>query len=194
LFSNDFSKFIDSINEISVWDDACLSRGAIAAFVHGRADLAVVEALSAVDRARLIRDVVVVDPFVGVVRLATVASKVFVFAGDDHLGRQVDVGPGAVSSYFNSIRQSRGSCVSPAGTTIERHVLVAHLSDQIGTIGIVPDPLVRQVDINQRSFDDGSTFVRVVSVARVLRLHIFLSQNHLAGNKARSYEVLHILN
>ena len=76
LFAIDMTEFINAIDHVLVWHEAGLTWVAVAANVHGRADLAVVQTLSAVDGASLIGDFVISHVFEGVVSLTTVAAIV----------------------------------------------------------------------------------------------------------------------
>jgi hypothetical protein len=164
--SDDFTELFDSVNVVGVRDVASLTRGAVTADVHSGAQLAVVEALGAVDGAGLISHFVVVHPFISVVCLTTVAAKIFIFTGDDNLGRYVDIGPGSVTGDLDAIRESGGGGVGPAGTAVLGDVLVADIGKVVGVVDIVPEPLFGEVsDVNERGDDDGGCLVVVVHVA-----------------------------
>ena len=65
--------------------------------------MAVVVAASQIDRARFIGHFIVSHVLVSVVRVATVTAEIFSLTRDDLLRRNVDVGPGSISSNFDSI-------------------------------------------------------------------------------------------
>jgi hypothetical protein len=106
LLTGDVTEFINSVDEILVWDEACLTWVAVTADVHGRANLTVVETTSAVDGASLISDFVLGHPLEGVVSLTTVASLVGSLTRDDDLRGDVHIGPGGLSSDLYAIGKS----------------------------------------------------------------------------------------
>ena len=99
------AEFIYTIDVILVWDETSFSRDAVSADVHWRAYLAVVKTATSVDRASLISDFIEVHPFEGVISLTSVTAIVFHFAGNEHLGRYVNIGPGGITSDLNAIRE-----------------------------------------------------------------------------------------
>jgi hypothetical protein len=162
----DLTELIDLVHVVGVRDVASLTRGAVTADVHGGTHLAIVKALSAVDRAGLVSHFIVVHPFVGVVCLTTVATQILIFTGDDNLGRYVDVGPGSVTGNLDTVRERRGGGVGPAGTAVLGDVLVADVGKVVGAVDIVPEPLFGEIsDVDERGVDDGGSLVVVVLVA-----------------------------
>lgn len=160
LLTGDSAEFVNTVDEVLVGDEAGLAGVAVTAHVHGGADLTVVETAGAVDGASLIGDLVVGHPLEGVVGLTTVATLVLGLARDDDLGRDVDVGPGGVTSDLDSIGESRGGGVGPAGTTVLGDVLVTDVGDHVLAADLVPFPLGGQVvDVL-----DGSVDARLASV------------------------------
>ena len=105
LLTGDMTELINSVDEILVWDEACLTWVAVTADVHRRANLSIVETTSAVDGASLISNFVLRHPLESVVGLTTVASLVGCLTRDDNLRGDVDIGPGSLSSDLNTIRE-----------------------------------------------------------------------------------------
>jgi hypothetical protein len=106
LLTGDVTELINSVDEILVGDEACLTWVAVTADVHGGANLSVVETTSAVDGASLISDFVLGHPLEGVVSLTTVASLVGSLTRDDDLRGDVHIGPGGLSSDLYAIGKS----------------------------------------------------------------------------------------
>lgn len=62
--------------------------------------------------------------------------------------------------------------MSPAGTTIERNVLIPDVGQVVGIIDIIPQPLVGKLHILEFGLDDrGSGLVRLL-VARLIFSHV----------------------
>ena len=76
---------------------------AVAAESHSAAADTVIPASRLVNRASFICDVVLMDPFVCIVGITTMATVVFLFAGDQNLRSDVDVGPGSFALDFDSV-------------------------------------------------------------------------------------------
>ena len=43
--------------------------------------------------------------------------------------------------------------MGPAGSTVLRNVLISQVSEVVNTVGIVPHPVIRQIDTLERSAD-----------------------------------------
>jgi len=169
LLTGDLAELLDTVDHVLVGDEASLTWVAVAADVHGGTELTVVVALGAVDGASLIGDLVVGHPLEGVVSLTTVAAIVFLLAGDDDLGGDVDIGPGGLTGTLNSIRDSRGGGVGPAGTTVLGDVLVADVGNHVHTVDVVPLPGVWEGTGDERGVDAGSGSVGVANAARLVK-------------------------
>lgn len=113
-------------------------RQAVLALDLSGAAHAVVEAVRLVGRAGLVGDVVPVDPLVGSARVAAVAALVHILAADQHLGGQVHVGPGGLPRDLDSVAQSRRSRERPAGTAINRNMLVPLEGQVVGAVDVAP--------------------------------------------------------
>lgn len=61
------------------------------------------------------------------------------------MGGDVDVGPGRFTSNLDSVGDCGGGGVGPAGTAILRHVLVSDVSQEVGSVDVVPEHRVGQV-------------------------------------------------
>mmetsp|Transcript_14441 Transcript_14441/g.22391 ORF Transcript_14441/g.22391 Transcript_14441/m.22391 type:complete len:297 (-) Transcript_14441:30-920(-) len=145
VLTSDLTVLLGSVDLVLVGGEAVLlARGAVLAHDDGGALLTVIVASGSVDGASLIGDVVAVHPLEGVVGLATVAA-IILGAGDEDLGGDVDIGPLGVSGDLNSIGESGGGGVSPAGSAVGGDVLVSQVSEVVGAVHVVPDPLVGEV-------------------------------------------------
>jgi uncharacterized membrane protein HdeD (DUF308 family) len=94
------------INSIGVvfWRNVTgLSRFTVAAETHRTATNAVIPTSGLVNRTSFISDVIMMNPFVCVVRISTVAAIVFLFTGNQNLGSDVNVGPGSLAVNFDSV-------------------------------------------------------------------------------------------
>jgi hypothetical protein len=147
--------------------------------------LVTISAICSVDRAGLISDVVLLDPDVHVVGIATVAAHAC-RARNHHLGGYVDVGPGCVTVDLDAIRQRGGSSLGPAGTAVSRDVLVLNCGQIVGRIDVVPDPLLGKIiSVNEGRLDKGSSAVFVTHRAGHVGVHVLvLSGDGSGGQKA----------
>ena len=80
-------------------------------------------------------------------------------AGYQHLRRYVDVRPGCLSGDLNAIRKRRGGGEGPAGSTVDRDMLVALEGQIVCATDVSPPEVVR--DVLQGNF-------------RALAQHVFL--------------------
>ena len=145
LLARDHAVLLNTVHKVLVGDEAGLARVAVAAHVHGGADLTVVETTGTIDGASLISDLVVGHPGEGVVGLTTVATQVSRLARDDDLWGDVDVGPGCLTGDLYTIGDGRGGGMGPAGSAVLWDVLVADVGDHVDTVDVVPEPLGGQV-------------------------------------------------
>jgi hypothetical protein len=65
-----------------------------------------------------------VDPLVTIVGIATFAALIFLFAGDEHLRGNVDVGPGSLACDFDTVGEGGRGGLRPAGAAVLGDVLV----------------------------------------------------------------------
>ena len=103
LLASDETVLLDLVDVVLFRDVAGLAGVTVAAHGHGRAADTVGPAASLVNRARLVRDVIIVDPLKRVVGEATEAAEVHLLAADQHLRGEVDVGPGGVTHDLDSV-------------------------------------------------------------------------------------------
>ena len=80
--------------------------------------MSVVQTTGCVDRARFIGNLILGHPFEGIEMPSTMATVVASLTGDEHLGRDVDVGPGSLASNLDSIREGGGRSMGPARSTV----------------------------------------------------------------------------
>jgi len=121
-------------------DVASFTGFAITAETHGGAAETVVKTTALVNSASLVGDVVLVNPLVGVVGGTTVASHVVVFAGDEDLGSDLDIGPRSLSGDLDTIGEGGGGGESPAGTTVLGQVLVSCVGEVVNSLNATPVP------------------------------------------------------
>ena len=114
LFANNSAELFDSIDHVLVWDEAGLTWIAVATHVHGRADLTIVVALSTIDGASLVSDLVIGHPLKRVIRISSMATIVLGLARDDDLRGDVDIGPGGLTGNLYPIRDGGSGSVGPA--------------------------------------------------------------------------------
>ena len=187
LLADDFIEFVNTVDHVLVGDEAGLTGVAVAANVHGRADLTVVEATGAVDGASLISHLVVGHPLEGIVGLTTVATHVLGLTRDDDLGGDVDIGPGALTRDLDSIREGRGGGMGPAGATVLRDVLVADVGDHVLSVDVVPEHVGGEVlEGLERSVYAGLTSVEVADAAGLLGVDLAESESGSAKHGADS--------
>lgn len=141
-------------------------RLAVLALGDGRALDTVVVSSGSVDGAGLVGNVVIVHKFEGGVSFTTVAPIVIHGAGDDYLGGDVDVGPLCLSGNLDSVRHGGGGSLSPARAAILGNVLVLDVSQVVGSINVVPDPVVRKRLVFKRLGDLGEDGFGGLSAAR----------------------------
>ena len=105
-----------------------------------------------VNRAGSVGDLVLGHPLEGAQSVSTVAAICITLARDEHLRRDVDIGPGSLPRDLDSVGQDRGRRVRPARATVLGDVLVVHVSQVVGVVYVVPDPLLRDgLDVDERS-------------------------------------------
>lgn len=97
----------------------------------------------------LVSDVVLAHVLVTRKSKATIAPIVVHGAGKQHLRRDVDVGPLSLSHDLYSVRNRRGSGLSPARSAVLGNVLILQVSEIVGAVDIVPDMLLRRSHIGQ---------------------------------------------
>jgi hypothetical protein len=138
FFSRDVSILISVVDVIFIGGEAGLSRHAVLALDDFRALSTVIVSSGSVDGASLISDLVGVHPLEGIVGLSSVAS-IILRARDKNLRSNVDIRPGSLSGDLNSIGESRGGGMSPAGSAILGNVLVSNVGKIGNSINVVPD-------------------------------------------------------
>jgi hypothetical protein len=147
LFARDAAELIDLVNSVLRGHGASLAWGAVSAVFHSRAALAIVVSASLVDRAGSVSDLVIVDPLEGSQGRTSVAAESGHLARDQHLWRQVDIGPGSVSGDLDAIGEDRSGSVGPAGSAVLRDVLVEDVGQVVGVVNLIPDPLLRESNL-----------------------------------------------
>ena len=193
LLALDLTELVNTVDEVLVGDEACLTGVAVTADVHSRADLTVVETTGAVDGASLISDFVLGHPLEGVVGLTTVATLVGGLARDDHLRGDVHIGPGTLTSDLDTIGEGGGGSVGPAGTAVGGDVLVADVRDQALSINVVPIPLGGKVVGGlEGSVDLGRSPVGVSDTARLGWVHPADLSEGNSAQKSGSSESFHL--
>jgi len=92
-----------------------------------------------VDGAGLISYLILVHVVVGTQRLTTMATVVESAARYQNLRSNVDIWPCSLPDNFDSIRESRGGSMCPAGPAVLGNMLVPQVSEEICVVDVVPD-------------------------------------------------------
>lgn len=121
------AELLNLVSSICSGDEAGLAGTAIAAEGHGRAFLAVGPASALIDGASLVSNVVLMDELVSSKGRPSETTLVLSLAGDEHLGREVDVGPDCLARNLDAVGERGGRGVCPARAAVLRKVLVAHV-------------------------------------------------------------------
>jgi len=120
------------------------------------------------------------------------AAHIGGLARDDDLGSDVDIGPSSPTSDLDTIGESAGGGVSPAGTAILGYVLVADVGQEVGAVDVVPEELRRQViGWDKRGLDLGCSAVDATLVAWVFGVDIAGSAKSDNAQKSRDCESFH---
>jgi len=149
-------ELINAEDEVFLLCPAALSGGAVHADDLIVAGEAVVVTPGLVVRAGLGGDVVLLDVAEGVVGVATMAALV-IGAGDEHLGRDVDISPDSLPSDLDPVTEDGGRGKGPAGPAVLWDMLVPGHSQEVNAINIIPEELGREVVhrlVKQGSLDD----------------------------------------
>ena len=108
LFTSNGAEFLNSIDKVTVRDEASFFRHAVSASDFRRASKSVCPSSSLVSRAGFISDRIVVDVLVSSQAITTITTQIRSLTGDQDLWGEIDIRPLSISSDLDTIRKSRG--------------------------------------------------------------------------------------
>jgi len=138
FFTFNGAVFINTVDVVAIGNGAFFTGRAVSALdVISTCDT-VVPTLSLIVGAGFVSDVVLMNVFISSGGITTVAALIGLFAGEEDLGSDVDIGPDSLSHDLDTIRHGGGGSEGPAGTAILGDMLVSGNGEVVGTVDIVP--------------------------------------------------------
>ena len=101
--------------------------------------------LSLIRGACLVSDVVLMNPFVGVSGITSVATIVGLFAGDKNLWGDINIWPFGFSKDFDSVAEGGCGREGPAGATVLGDMLISLVGEVVGAIDIAPPEIIWEI-------------------------------------------------
>jgi hypothetical protein len=145
LFTLDWAIFVNTVDIVAIRNSTVFAWMTVSALdIIGTANTIIVTS-SLVSRAGFIGNVVVVDVFVCSEGITTVTAHIGGLTGDQDLRGDVNIRPGGVSHDLNTIRHGGSGSKGPAGTTVLWNVLVTGKSNEVGSVNVLPVPVVGKV-------------------------------------------------
>jgi len=138
LFTFNGAVFIDTVDVVAIGNGAFFTGRAVSALdVISTCDT-VVPTLSLIVGAGFVSDVVLMNVFISSGGITTVATLIGLFAGEEDLRGDVNIGPDSLSHDLDTIRHGGSGSKSPAGTAILGNMLVSGNGEVVGTVNVVP--------------------------------------------------------
>jgi len=138
FFTFNGAVFINTVDVVAIGNGAFFTGRAVSALdVISTCDT-VVPTLSLIVGAGFVSDVVLMNVFISSGGITTVATLIGLFAGEEDLGSDVDIGPDSLSHDLDTIRHGGGGSEGPAGTTVLGNMLVSGNGEVVGTVDVVP--------------------------------------------------------
>lgn len=128
LFTPYVSIFINSVHIILIGYSTCFSSTTVTTKSHTATIITIIPTSGLINRTSLVRNIILMNPLIGIICVTTIASIIFFFAWNQYLWSYIDVRPSCISLNFNSIWQSWCSSMGPTWATILRYVLITDIS------------------------------------------------------------------
>ena len=139
FFSFNFSEFMNTINFSSFLSPTSFSWETIFAFDLSWASDTIIMAEGLIWRTSFICNVVVMNPFISVFSISTMAAIIGGFTWNEYLRRDNNIWPYSFSLDFNPITQSWSSRESPTWSAIDRNMLIPLISKIVNSTNIPPE-------------------------------------------------------